>query len=200
MSKELDWEKIKERKVLISILCVLGCIVLGVSIIQGIQKVQNNHSDDILRLHVRANSDLKEDQEMKYHVRDWIINYLQPAKDQINSQEQFIDFLNINKNTIEKDLHQYLKKRNVNKEAYVNIKTKEFPTRRYRGEVIPGGEYEALEVVIGEGNGSNWWCVLFPPLCYVDLTVAGDSQKDDTKQEKPEVKFVVVDWLFDLLS
>jgi stage II sporulation protein R len=141
---------------------------------QNFQASENVTSEELstklIRLHVIANSDSPEDQELKLKIRDDIINALDEQlgnMDDINESRKYI------KNHL-KDIEQ-IAKRQINesgKDYSVNAVFGKFPfpIKSYGYITLPAGEYEALRVIIGNGKGANWWCVLFPPLCFVDIT------------------------------
>ena len=124
--------------------------------------------DKLIRFHVIANSDTEEDQNLKLKVRDEVISYLQPKlKDSKSIQESEKIILNeedklmdICKETIKENGYDY--------DVSINLGYSKFPTKQYSSVVLPAGEYKALKIVIGKGQGRNWWCVMFPPLCFVD--------------------------------
>ena len=124
--------------------------------------------DKLIRFHVIANSDSDEDQNLKLKVRDEVISYLQPKlKDSKSIQESEKIILNeedklmdICKETIKENGYDY--------DVSINLGYSKFPTKQYSSVVLPAGEYKALKIVIGKGQGRNWWCVMFPPLCFVD--------------------------------
>lgn len=126
----------------------------------------------LIRLHVLANSDSRADQELKRKVRDEIIRVMAPeflaAKD-IDSARQ------IARNSldrIELIAGSAIKAEGKDYPVTAELNTFPFPTKHYGAFILPAGDYEAVKVVIGSGAGTNWWCVLFPPLCFVDMTRA----------------------------
>lgn len=119
--------------------------------------------DGILRLHVIANSDSAEDQAVKLRVRDAILACMEPG-DTMEEAEAFVrkhgaELLAAAEDTLREAGFSY--------SAQLMLGTYPFPDRTYGGTLYPAGEYEALRVVLGDGAGQNWWCVLFPPLCIV---------------------------------
>lgn len=126
--------------------------------------------DDIIRLHIIANSDSPDDQDLKLRVRDELMlafsEILADARDQKETKAKLIDKL---------DLLTSLAQDKVKKEGYdypvkADLGIHKFPTKLYGSVVYPAGSYEALRIIIGEGAGANWWCVMFPPLCFVDVS------------------------------
>ena len=137
--------------------------------------------DDTIRLHILANSDSKEDQELKLKVRDAV---LREFSDELNTQESKkmaedkISFLlkdieAFSENIIASEGYSYSVRASLGDEWY--------DTREYDGFTLPSGIYTSLRIVIGEGEGKNWWCVMFPPLC---LEMATDQAEKDEKIKK----------------
>lgn len=137
---------------------------------QGVPVTPNRA--DYVRLHILANSDNVEDQQLKLKVRDAVIAYLTPyvkdvndaaqAKDIIASRQQ--EIIQVAKNTLNQNGSDY--------PVTVQMGNFEFPVRSYGNLVLPAGEYQAVRILIGQGTGQNWWCVLFPPLCFIDGAAA----------------------------
>ena len=128
----------------------------------------NEVKDLLIRFHVLANSDSEEDQQLKLKVRDAVIDYLQPKlrdSKSINESERIIleeegNLINICRDVVEKNGYNY--------DVHIDLGYSKFPTKQYSSVVLPAGEYKALRILIGKGQGKNWWCVMFPPLCFVD--------------------------------
>ena len=126
-------------------------------------------SDQLIRFHVLANSDSEQDQELKRAVRDAILKQVSPRLALSQSLEESRDILKRLGTEIE-DIGRSVV---IGRKKDYSVRTEyghfSFPTKSYGSLILPAGEYEALRVVIGEGQGSNWWCVLFPPLCFIDI-------------------------------
>ena len=149
---------------------VLLLLYISVSAFSYASNVSNNLANSVLRLHIIANSDSVEDQELKYKIRDKVIEYMKTITCGIASKSEAIsiakehidDFKLIAKEVIANNGYNY----NVN----VNIGNFPFPTKQYGDISFPAGFYDAIKIELGEANGKNWWCVMFPPLCFVDVT------------------------------
>ncbi|MGB9812611.1 MAG: stage II sporulation protein R [Thermovenabulum sp.] len=145
----------------------------------------------VIRLHVVANSDLNEDQELKLKVRDAVLENLTPALKNVKNQEEGRDYIITHLKEIEgiaeKEVIKYGKDYDV--KAYYGVFP--FPPKKYGLLYFPAGNYEALRIVIGKGEGQNWWCVLFPPLCFVDIAKKDILDKDEilTEGKKMEITF-----------
>ena len=128
-----------------------------------------------------ANSDSDEDQNLKLKVRDAIIDYLQPKLLNSSSIEESEVIIKSEYNELEKISKNIILKNGYNYDVKVGIDYSEFPTKQYSNVVLPAGEYKALRIIIGEGKGKNWWCVMFPPLCFVDETKGIIDKETDAK-------------------
>ncbi len=155
-----------------------------------------------LRLHVIANSDDPYDQQVKLKVRDRVLEVLSSQLEHATSKEEAmaeIQDLLPQLETACADTLQGL----ADYGLHAELGKAEFPTKSYGNLVLPAGEYDALRVVLGKGEGRNWWCVLFPPLCFVDVTgdsqqVGGQPQEDTVpaaSHSRVEVKMKIKEWL-----
>lgn len=162
------------------IVLILFTFFVFVSAISYVSAVSNNIADSVFRLHVIANSDSNEDQELKYKVRDAVLEYMNSITIDCSSKEESIqiakehedEFYKIAKQTIEENGYDY----SVN----IKIGNFNFPTKTYGDISLPAGNYDALRIEIGNASGQNWWCVMFPPLCFVDVSsgVVPDESKE----------------------
>jgi stage II sporulation protein R len=136
-------------------------------------------SNKLIRLHVIANSDSAEDQDLKICVRDQIINELGDELQSSGGIECSRKFIIEHLDYIEHIAREEVEKNGKNYNVKAVFGKFPFPVKSYGYVTLPAGEYEALRVIIGRGKGSNWWCVLFPPLCFVDIThgLTGDDVK-----------------------
>lgn len=142
--------------------------------------VSSDISDSVFRLHVIANSDSQEDQNLKYKVRDALLEYMNALcssefskEEAMNIAENHIDdFSNIAQDIVTQNGYDY--------PINVSIGKYNFPTKEYGDVSLPAGNYDALRVEIGSASGHNWWCVMFPPLCFVDVSsgVVPESSKE----------------------
>lgn len=150
--------------------------------------------EDLIRLHVLANSDGTEDQRLKLKVRDAVIAYLAPYLEAANNKEAAKkvvvehqqELITISKEVLSKNGAQY--------PVNVEIGMFDFPIKAYGNLVLPAGKYEAVRILIGKAEGKNWWCVLFPPLCFIDITNATaipkqQSYEDNQEQQDGKIEF-----------
>lgn len=122
-----------------------------------------------LRLHILANSDEKHDQKIKLAVRDMILSRHYQEFGRINNFQEAVDYIKNNLAAIEHNLNQYLSRQNCDYKAVCTVVEENFKTSNYWDFQLPEGKYKALKITLGEGLGRNWWCVLYPPLCFYEL-------------------------------
>ncbi len=122
-------------------------------------------ADSLVRLHVIANSDDAGDQEAKLLVRDDIVAFVTPLLSQAQSRQEAEEIIGRHLQDIVEKARQSLREQGRSDEVSAALENVDFPTKKYDGFAVPAGVYDALRVVIGEGKGENWWCVVFPPLC-----------------------------------
>lgn len=176
------------------ILIILLSIYIFISAFYYVTAISNDLENSIFRLHVIANSDSKEDQDLKYIVRDNLIAYMNDISINANNKEEAIqiakahtdDFYNIAKKTIIENGYNY--------DVTVEIGNFDFPTKHYGDISIPAGYYDALRVKIGEAKGQNWWCVMFPPLCFVNVTsgIVPEESKELLESELNEEEYDII--------
>ena len=162
-------------------------------------------ASDILRFRVLANSDSRADQTLKLEVRDVILQYMQtlPASD----KETFCETLTLHLSDIEQLANQYIAAAGYNYQASASLVNCHFPPKTYGDNLFPEGNYDALRITLGQGRGRNWWCVLYPQLCFTDAactTTAEESDKSlkDTldqnrflllEDKRPEIRFLFLE-------
>ncbi len=144
-------------------------------------KIQKEIADNIIRFHVRANSDSDEDQQLKLEVKDEIVTYLQSELGKAKNLDEARNILYYDKEEIKKIADQVIADQGYEYNVNVYFEKAYFPLKTYGDMSFPPGEYEAFRVDIGEAEGHNWWCVLYPPLCFVDS--AYSVVPDDTKEK-----------------
>ena len=125
----------------------------------------NNISNSFVRFHVIANSNSTEDQIMKYKVRDKIMNYASPLLAKAHSKKEAIQILNSHLDELCKISKEILEEENLYYSINLYVGKSYFPTRDYESFILPEGYYDSLVVELGEANGQNWWCVMFPSIC-----------------------------------
>lgn len=136
---------------------------------------------EVIRFHVRANSDSEEDQALKLLVRDAILEELSPEMDGVTSKDEARTVMEANLEKIEEIGTEVMQSAGYDYEIHAYLTVEEFPIKNYGDFLFPAGEYEALRVDIGKKNGGNWWCVMYPGLCFVDT--AGGVVASEGKEE-----------------
>ncbi len=141
-------------------------ILMGICLASSI--VIEAQQPPLIRLHVLANSNSPEDQALKYKVRDRIVQMMGERFKNSRSIEESREILLNSLPQAEEEARQILRQEGSACSATAYYGEFDFPTRYYGQFALPAGKYEAVRIVIGEGQGANWWCVLFPPLCFAD--------------------------------
>ncbi len=126
----------------------------------------NMETDAYLRIHIRADSNEAEAQSVKYYVRDKVVEYLTPLVAEYDTKTQAMAGVEAHLKEIAEVAAQALRSKGFFYGAQAELKKESFPTRVYEGHVLPAGEYSALILRLGSGAGDNWWCVVYPPLCF----------------------------------
>jgi stage II sporulation protein R len=175
-------------------LSIITGFILVFTIASYADGTQADLADNFVRLHVIANSDTQKDQTLKLKIRDQIIteaNKLFIKCENINDTKTVI---NNNMDFLEEIALNEIKSNGENYDVSINLGTFYFPTKEYGNMVLPAGEYEALKIIIGEGKGKNWWCVMFPPLCFVDATHGEMSAevKTDLKNNLSKEEYALI--------
>lgn len=172
--------------------------------------VDNQIPSDAIRLRILANSDGAGDQVLKRRVRDAVVEQMNDWVTQLDEPqnvEHARKLIASHISEIEDTVGNTLKSSGYNYTYHVELGKVPFPTKMYGGAVYPAGDYEAVRVTLGKGEGKNWWCVLFPPLCFVDagsgdaLASADATNVTDGAQASPEnteVRFFLWDMLTSL--
>ena len=189
-------KNLKKSLKIIILLSILLFVYTFICAINYASAMSCKLSDNLFRLHVIANSDSKEDQDLKYKVRDALLEYMNKLiNDDYNKNKDEIveiakshvdDFKEIAINTIKNNGYNY--------DVNIEIGNFEFPTKTYGDISLPSGYYDALRVKIGNASGQNWWCVMFPPLCFIDLStgVVSDESKEYLKQNMSEEEYALI--------
>jgi len=136
------------------------------TVVLGYDLLQPSIASKILRFHVLANSDSDADQEVKEKVRDAIGIYLQPLLEDANDLEETKLIVEENMQNVISVAEKTLEDNGYDYQVTARITRTDFPEKTYGAYTFPKGEYEALQIVIGEGKGQNWWCVLYPNMCF----------------------------------
>jgi stage II sporulation protein R len=164
-------------------------------------EVKEGFKNELIRFHIRANSDMEEDQALKLKIRDEILKEMKMKFKDTETIEESREVIEANMMEMKSITEGVIEKEGKDYEVNISLGQDNFPTRKYGNLVLPAGEYETLLITLGEGKGQNWWCVMFPPLCFVDIShsVAYNLEKEiEVEQEvekepKLKLKWKVVD-------
>ncbi|MBO8172028.1 MAG: stage II sporulation protein R [Bacillaceae bacterium] len=172
--------------------------------------------EESIRLRIIANSDSLQDQWLKRKVRDAVVDEINGWVGELEDAKMARDVIRSHLPEIKDLVKQTMKQYGFDYGSAVKLGMVPFPTKMYGSYVYPAGEYEALRITLGKGLGQNWWCVLFPPLCFVDMSngdaVEAQGDNDESKKEmadnqgagtaspEPEVRFFLLDLFKKILS
>ncbi|MFN2744613.1 MULTISPECIES: stage II sporulation protein R [Bacillus] len=176
--------------------------------------------DEAIRLRILANSDSESDQNLKRQIRDEVNQEITNWVEDLTSIQQARQVIRSKLPEIKDIANDVMKRENAEQSVAVRFDKVSFPTKLYGNMVYPAGEYEAVLITLGDGEGANWWCVLFPPLCFLDFSngeAVQSPEEDEQTKEKPaetdevassdeqkeedkEVKFFLVEWFTGLFS
>lgn len=151
-------------KKFIAIILVLASIIAV--IVVGLSDKKSN--SDYLRIHIKANSNSEVDRDIKYLVKDRVVSFLTPFISNCKTKSEFEDVLSKNIENIVGITNELLAQNNFDYKSKVKINSEYFPLRDYSGLTLKSGYYDALSITLGEGEGDNWWCVVYPPLCFTE--------------------------------
>jgi len=161
------------KKVIISIFAVLVAIT-GFLLIPFKSTSQKMENTAYLRIHVRANSNTEEDQSVKYEIKDLLVGYLTPLLEDVQTVDQAKQVVSQNLENISNIATSFLKEKGFNYGANAKLNNEYFPTRSYEQLTLDSGYYDAIIVELGSASGNNWWCVVYPPLCFSEKTAGNE--------------------------
>ena len=193
MKKILNFFKNSKVKMVI-ILSFLLFLYTTICAFSYAQNVSTDIANSVFRLHVIANSDSKEDQELKYKVRDSLINYMNSICANCENKQDAINLVTEHKDDFKQIALDTIKDNGYSYDVNISIGNFSFPTKDYGDISLPAGFYDALRVEIGEAKGQNWWCVMFPPLCFVDVSsgVVPEESKEELEDNLSEEEYALV--------
>ena len=193
MKKFLKLMNHSKVKMVIS-LTFLFFVYTTICAISYANNVSTDIADSVFRLHVIANSDSDVDQNLKYTVRDKLLEYMNTLCVDCISKEEAISIANQHIEDFKQIALSTIKDEGFNYSVNVRIGNFEFPTKHYGDISLPSGYYDALRVEIGEAKGQNWWCVMFPPLCFTDVSSGRgpEESKEDLEDALTDEEFSVV--------
>ena len=176
------------------IIFLLFIVYILISVFSYSNAVSTDISNNVFRLHVIANSNSKEDQDLKYLVRDELVKYMNSICKNISSKEAAIKIANENKDKFYNIAKNVIEDNGFNYDVNIDIGNFSFPTKTYGDISLPAGFYDALKVEIGSSSGQNWWCVMFPSLCFVDISngVVPEESKENLQNTMEEENYNLI--------
>ncbi len=152
------------------IFILTALMIATISIFSGCYEntITINDEQDLVRIHIRADSNDKDDQEVKLKVRDAIVGFLEPRLNNVRDFDEAYGIILRLCPTFASIADEVLRQNGFGYSASVSLTREYFPTRMYGNAVVESGVYDALIINLGSGKGDNWWCVVYPPLCYLD--------------------------------
>lgn len=172
------------KKVLILIVALVALLVVINVFSSGEEENGADVNADYLRIHIRANSNGDADQQVKYKVKEAVVKALTPLLSGVSSKEKAMEIISDNLALIDEVSDETLRENGFYYGAKARLCEEDFPTRTYGELTLESGIYDALIVDLGSGSGDNWWCVVFPPLCFVA----------DGEGEKVTYRSLIVEW------
>ena len=177
--------------ILIFLLLILYIFICASNYVQA---VSSDISSSVFRLHVIANSNSKEDQDLKYKVRDGLLDYMNKLSINVSSKEEAIGIVKEHTEDFKNIALEIIHEHGFDYSVNINIGNFAFPTKNYGDISLPAGMYDALRVEIGDSSGQNWWCVMFPSLCFIDISsgVVEEDSKSLLKDNLSEESYTIV--------
>ena len=170
-----------ELAVMISLM-LTACVWRTETVSAKVEKTQEHMAEEVLRFHVLANSDSKEDQNLKMKVKDTVVSWMEEEMD-TESLAQTKAFIRSHLPQIEALAEETIQKEGYSYPVRASLEWTVFPEKTYGDITFPAGTYEALRIQIGEAKGHNWWCVLYPSLCFIDSAHAVVPEKGKKQLE-----------------
>ena len=208
LSKIACYIKKDVKIIAVSLLC--GCMITAFLAVKTYaERVSSDISNAVVRFHVLANSDEEADQNLKLKVRDAVLSCLREDMESCGSRAEAEKYLGTHTNEITEIAKEIIEAEGYGYEVTTELSEEHYPIRYYKNAVFPEGDYVSLRIIIGEGNGHNWWCVMYPPLCLngegigcADTDMLKEVLTDEgyevvvlsSESAVPEMKFKVVEW------
>ena len=184
---------LKILRIIFSLSLLLSLYIL-ISAHSYANAVSNDLSTAVFRLHVIANSDSSEDQSLKLKVRDDLLEYMNSISSECKTKTEAIKLAEENIDIFKQIAQKTVIENGYNYPINISIGNFYFPTKFYGDISLPSGYYDALKVEIGEAKGKNWWCVMFPSLCFIDINsgVVDDDAKENLKENLKSESYSVI--------
>lgn len=159
-----------------------------------VDAVSSDLCNSVFRLHVIANSDSDEDQSLKLKVRDNVLSYMNSICANTTSKSEAIEIANSHLDDFKQIAIDTIRDNGYDYDVNIKIGNFAFPTKTYGDISLPSGYYDALRIEIGKAEGKNWWCVMFPPLCFVDVSsgIVPEESKEEMKNNLSDEEFSLI--------
>ncbi|XCP85749.1 stage II sporulation protein R [Roseburia hominis] len=171
-----------------------GSVVHGQRVSERVKKTQEDLAGEVFRFHVLANSDSEEDQALKMRVKEAVISYMEEELPEAESAEETKEWARAHVEDIEEVAGDVIHEEGYGYAVKAKVTECEFPDKTYGDVTFPAGRYEALRIEIGEGEGHNWWCVLYPNLCFLDCVhaIVPEEGKEELKEVLTDEEYEMV--------
>lgn len=191
-----------KRTILILSLLLITFTYIVHPLVEEYIEPKEGYKDEIIRFHIRANSDKEEDQELKLKIRDEILKAMKVKFEDTVDLDESREIIVANMEAMKTITENVIQNEGEDYSVDITLGQDNFPTRKYGNLVFPAGDYETLLITLGEGSGQNWWCVMFPPLCFVDIThsVAYNLENELTPKTEEAPKLKLKSKIFDLIK
>lgn len=184
-NKNKKKNSLKKRWAIAALLLLFALCMMAGGEQATADELQKGIADKILRFHVIANSDSEEDQALKLEVKEAVVRYMQGIFSDVSNLEESRETARAHQSEIQQIAEEVVRKNGFRYPVRVFLDRRYFPIKAYDNYTFPAGEYEALCVEIGESRGKNWWCVMYPSLCFVDAVHA--VVPEESREELEEI-------------
>lgn len=192
-------ELLKKKLICILLSILVGIVVTGAArrgsdLKYKMEETQKELAEDVFRFHVLANSNSEADQELKLKVRDGVISYMKEQIPEDVNKEETKKWALTHLEELEEVSEEIIMNEGFDYDVEARVETILFPKKSYGDITFPAGDYEALRILIGDADGNNWWCVLYPNLCFIDSVhaVVPKNEKEELKEELTEDEYEMI--------
>lgn len=190
----------RRRSRICAVIAVLTGVVLTGSVLRArevnakVQETQKELAGEVFRFHVLANSDSEKDQALKMKVKEEVLSYMKEELPDAENAEETKAWAKANLEEIEELTETVIRNEGFGYTAHAEVTKCDFPDKSYGDVTFPAGRYEALRIEIGKGGGHNWWCVLYPNLCFLDAVnaVVPEEGKEELKGALTDEEYELV--------
>ena len=199
LRRHARWKHWLKKGILLALSLLMGLLLTG-SVIRArqtsdkIEDLQEGLAEEVFRFHVLANSDSEEDQELKLKVRDAVLTYMKEVLPETKTAEETKKWAEKHLSEIVEEAERTVKAQGYAYPVKASVGWSLFPDKTYGDVQFPAGEYDALKIEIGEAKGQNWWCALYPNLCFIDCVhaIVPEEGKQELKESLTEEEYEMV--------